>query len=148
MATAVPAEAMSEQLPFVCQSLCAAADRAVTDACTAAVLLADAGDDNPQAMLAGFYRQTVRPFLSIEPQPSPLEQATAASALFGQLRERVNPELHPCVEQLAKFCDERRQLLVQARLHRWLHGWLLLHVPLSAALLVLGLVHAVMAVWY
>jgi hypothetical protein len=33
-------------------------------------------------------------------------------------------------------------------LHRWLHGWLLLHVPLSLALLLLGAVHAIIALRY
>jgi hypothetical protein len=37
---------------------------------------------------------------------------------------------------------------VQANLHGWLHGWLLVHVPLSAALLILGTAHAVASVWY
>jgi len=35
--------------------------------------------------------------------------------------------------------------LLQERLHQWLHGWLLLHVPVSLALILLGAVHAVMA---
>jgi len=39
-------------------------------------------------------------------------------------------------------------LLRQERLHRWLHGWLLLHIPLSLALILLGAVHAVMALRY
>jgi len=36
----------------------------------------------------------------------------------------------------------------QARLHRWLHAWLLVHVPLSIALILLGAVHAVVALRY
>jgi hypothetical protein len=34
------------------------------------------------------------------------------------------------------------------RLHRWLHGWLYVHVPLSMGFLVLTLVHAVMSLKY
>jgi hypothetical protein len=37
---------------------------------------------------------------------------------------------------------------LQDKLHRWLHGWLLLHVPLSAALLVFAAAHIVTAMWY
>lgn len=149
MAASLPSEAMFEQLPAVCHSLLTSADRAVTDACGAATLLApSATGDDPKAVVAGFYRQTVRPFLSLEPQTSPLVQATAAAALFGQLQTRVPSDLQLVLDQLSRLCDERRHLLAQARLHRWMHGWLLLHVPLSAALLVLGLAHAILAVWY
>jgi hypothetical protein len=146
MAATIPAEAMFDQLASVCQSLCASGDAVVSDACGAVVLLAPAGDD-PAAVLAGFYRQTVRPFLGLKAN-SPLVQATAAAALFGQVRQRVPDEMQPCLTRLTELCDERRQLLAQVRLHRWLHAWLLLHVPLSAALLVLGLVHAFYSVWY
>ncbi len=149
MAVSIPAEAMFDQLPAVCQSLRLSADRAVTDACGATAMLAPAAlGDDPKAIVAAFYRQTVRPFLEMETTPSPLETSTAAATLFGQIRTRVPDELQGCLAQLARLCDERRQLLTQARLHRWMHGWLLLHVPLSAALLVLGLAHAVMAMWY
>jgi hypothetical protein len=146
MAATIPAEAMYDQLASVCQSLCASGDEVVTDACGAAALLVPQGDA-PEAVLAGFYRQTVRPFLGLEAN-SPLVQATAAAALFGQVKQRVPEDMQTCLSRLAELCDERRQLLSQTRLHRWMHLWLLLHVPLSAALLVLGLVHAFYSVWY
>jgi len=38
--------------------------------------------------------------------------------------------------------------LEQERIHRWLHIWLLLHIPLSVALLVLGVLHIVTALYY
>ena len=50
--------------------------------------------------------------------------------------------------ELADICEERRQLRVQSRLHAWLHGWLLVHAPLTVALLVLTLFHAVWALRY
>jgi len=50
--------------------------------------------------------------------------------------------------QLAGLVEERRQLVDQERAHFWLHSWLLLHVPLSAALLVLGVAHAVWSLYY
>ena len=33
-------------------------------------------------------------------------------------------------------------------MHRLLHGWLLVHIPLSYALILLGAIHAVMALRY
>jgi hypothetical protein len=50
--------------------------------------------------------------------------------------------------KLGELCEERRQLGEQQRLHRWLHGWLLIHVPVSWTLLVLVLVHAFWSVYY
>ena len=56
--------------------------------------------------------------------------------------------LHPTLHELEAICEERAQLSQQKRLHHWLHGWLLVHVPLSVALLVLGLAHAVLSLYY
>jgi hypothetical protein len=55
---------------------------------------------------------------------------------------------HGILADLQEICDERRQLIVQRKLHYWLHGWLLLHVPLSFAFLVLTAVHAVLSLRY
>lgn len=52
------------------------------------------------------------------------------------------------VERLASLVDESNQLALQVRMHRWLHGWLFVHVPLSIALLVLATVHVVFALRY
>jgi hypothetical protein len=53
-----------------------------------------------------------------------------------------------CVAELEAICRERRGYAAQERIHRWLHGWLLVHVPLSLALLVLGALHAVLSLYY
>ena len=50
--------------------------------------------------------------------------------------------------ELGEICEVRRQLGEQQRIHRWLHGWLLIHVPLSWALLVLVLIHAFWSLYY
>ncbi len=36
----------------------------------------------------------------------------------------------------------------EQRLHRWLHGWLVVHIPLSAALVALSTLHAILSLWY
>ena len=41
-----------------------------------------------------------------------------------------------------RWCDERRMLDLQMRLHHWLHGWLFIHVPFSFLLLMLTIWHA------
>ncbi len=75
------------------------------------------------------------------------DEARAHNA-FLQLRTLVPPSLHTAVDDLENICDEERQLTLQGHLHAWLHGWLLLHIPLSLALILLGAVHAVMALRY
>ena len=74
-------------------------------------------------------------------------EAQSRSA-FVQLRTLVPPALHSTLDDLENICEEERQLTLQAQLHLWLHGWLLLHIPLSLALILLGAVHAVMALRY
>jgi hypothetical protein len=54
-------------------------------------------------------------------------------------------ELHETVRRIEEFCDERRQYVAQQRLHRWLHWWLILHIPPSIALLVLFVAHVVVS---
>jgi hypothetical protein len=52
------------------------------------------------------------------------------------------------VKDLESICEEARQLERQEKLHHLLHGWLLIHIPLSYALLLLSAVHAVMTLRY
>jgi hypothetical protein len=52
------------------------------------------------------------------------------------------------ITALEDICEEKRQLDDQIRLHHWLHSWLLVHLPISAALLLLAIVHAVIALRY
>ena len=52
------------------------------------------------------------------------------------------------VDEIQAWCDERRMLDLQIKLHHWLHGWLFVHVPLAVVLLVLGIAHAVMSLYY
>jgi hypothetical protein len=55
---------------------------------------------------------------------------------------------HGTLADLEDICDEARQLRKQEQLHHWMHYWLLIHIPLSLALILLGAVHAVMALRY
>ncbi len=59
-----------------------------------------------------------------------------------------DPAVHEQLELLETYCDDRRQWGEQERYHFWLHSWLLLHVPLSVLILVLGLVHAFASLYF
>ena len=61
------------------------------------------------------------------------------------IRDRAAWEPISAIEEI---CDEKRQLDHQARLHRLLHGWLLVHLPFSAALILLAIIHAIGALRY
>jgi hypothetical protein len=99
--------------------------------------------------LADVYVNTVVPFLrNGADRATPLAHAASAALLFEDLRPRVHADLHPAIDDLASICESLRQQARQTKLHNWLHGWLLLHIPLSMALIVLMLVHAVMALYY
>ena len=101
------------------------------------------------APLRAFYLGEMRPFLE---QPrrrgSRLGSADKAHGAFAGLRTLLPEGAHALVQDLEDICDEARQLVRQEQLHQWLHGWLLVHVPISLAVILLGAVHAVMALRY
>jgi hypothetical protein len=97
----------------------------------------------------------LRRFLSAEVQPylgkagarrTRMGDPALAQAMFRQLRVLFPPTLHSSIDDLENICEEKRQLDKQNRLHKILHGWLLVHVPLSYALLLLAAWHGVVAV--
>jgi hypothetical protein len=96
--------------------------------------------------LRNFYERELKPFLE-KPggRGSALGDAAQSRGAFTQLRTLVPASLHTTIEDLEGICEEERQLTLQVQLHRWLHGWLLVHIPLSLALILLGAVHAVIA---
>jgi hypothetical protein len=99
--------------------------------------------------LKEFYDNELRPYLFDQAgRGASLDTSAKAAVVFAQLRTRVPASLHPVVDDLEAICDERRQLRAQTRLHYWLHAWLLAHVPLSVALLLLSAAHAVLALRY
>jgi hypothetical protein len=65
---------------------------------------------------------------------------------FATLRQSLPENLHPVLDMLEGYTEERRQFALQKRMQHMLHGWLLLHVPASWIMMVLIPLHAVMAV--
>jgi hypothetical protein len=52
------------------------------------------------------------------------------------------------VVDLQAIVEERRQLLKQKKMHDILHGWLIVHVPISYGLMLISTFHAVYALRY
>ena len=105
--------------------------------------------DEESAPLRRFYLSEMRPFLERPKQRGQrLADAAKASSVFARLSTLLPATAQVTLGDLEDICDEARQLTRQERLHHWLHGWLLLHIPLSLALILLGAIHAVMAPRY
>jgi hypothetical protein len=99
--------------------------------------------------LKEMYLGTIRPFLeNPESAGAELASSSKADAVFQSLYRMLPTTVHPMIEDLESICDEERQLTQQRRYYHVLHGWLLAHVPLSIALLVLGGIHAIVALQY
>jgi hypothetical protein len=105
--------------------------------------------EEESAPLRRFYFNEMRPFLE---RPSErrlfLSDAAKAQLGFSALRTLLPVRAHTTLDDLQDICEEARQLQKQQRLHRWLHLWLLVHIPISLALIMLGAVHAVVALKY
>lgn len=99
--------------------------------------------------IARRFHDEIRPYLLAgQTGGSPLAGRREAESFFSQLRAGSPREADDVISRLERACEHRRQFDLQARLHDWLHGWLLVHVPLSVALGVLLAVHVPIAFWY
>jgi hypothetical protein len=157
----VPMETIYDQIGHVREQLLDEGDTVVADAsgklqvsvaaeasakaaahALASVMRIGADDTAP---LREFYTREMRPFLERPSRAHPLADPAVAAASFVKLRALVPAALDPAIVDLESLCEEERQLLRQERMHRLLHGWLLVHVPLAFALMALSIVHIVMA---
>ena len=129
----VPMETIYEEIPHVRAQLRDEAEQLVTT-------LAVEAEHDDKVRFREVYAHSIRPFLDAP--------ETAVSPVFESLRRTTPLVFHPTLEDLENICEEERQLSRQRRLYHWLHAWLLVHVPLSVALLLLGGIHAVMALRY
>ena len=163
MTSRVPMETIYEEIPHVREQLRAEADQlaesvfgpldqsvpvesAAEDLQPAAVVAIVDIEADDRAHFREVYLSKVRPFLlHPEVRGSELGDAQRAEAVFASLQRLLAAPVHPVLDDLRNICEEERQLNRQKSIYKWLHGWLLVHVPLSIALLVLGGIHAVMA---
>lgn len=154
LSTTAPAQAIAPQISVACEKLRQSVEANVQQKCGEAFLWPLSSDDDrsrysPKFELALFYWKQLASFLSADATGRhDLANPTLAAARFARLRESVSEDLLSVVDELQFACDERRQLLTQLRIQGWLHGWLSIHVPLSVTLLVFGIIHVVMSIYY
>jgi len=162
----VPMETIYEEIPHVRVQLREEADRLVATVCgpldTSAPMeavipgqQAEEGttlvdiEQEDRAHFREVYIGRVRPYLNDPEAPgSELANPRRSAEVFEALRRLLASPVHGVLDDLENICEEEHQLSRQIRIYQWLHAWLLVHVPLSIVLLVLGGVHAVMALRY
>lgn len=105
-------------------------------------------NDRTSDIVGEFFQTELRPFLLQTSGRCLLTDKSQASGIFGQLRIQIPRSLWPKLADLESLCDEKRGLDRQRRMHQVLHGWLLVHIPISYALLALAAIHSVFALRY
>lgn len=139
-----PAATIHDQIAHVIGQLRAAAEAVIARTAQLATGNKPPPDGSPAAILNRFYADRVVPVLS--PAASPRgASATVLFEAFTEVRGQLPGDLQPTVSELEQLVRQRLQLDTQRRFQRILHGWLLVHVPMSWAMLLLSIVHAVMA---
>jgi len=93
-------------------------------------------EDRSVRVLAQFLDDVCLPYLAAKRgDRMRLGEAGPAAGIFRSLKLSVAAEWRPQVDLLEQWCNERRWMDLQTKYQHWLHGWLLVHVPASFALL-------------
>ena len=104
-------------------------------------------DEQSHSAIAQFIDQKCIPYLSARRgDRHPLGKERSAAAAFYSLKLNADPKWKPRIDQIQKWCDERRMMDLQTRFQHLLHGWLIVHVPASFGLLIGTAWHALVAV--
>ena len=174
MTSRVPMETVYEQIDHVCEQLLEEARASANDLCSALEGNLEHADQQQRAEAASagtmggvtfasaigadeHFAAALRSFFDVEIKPYLVQQGgrnraladkERTSAMFQQFRVLCPQDFWPRLNDLENICGEKRELDRQRVLHQVLHGWLLVHIPASYALLLLAAVHAVVALRY
>jgi hypothetical protein len=108
-----------------------------------------ATDPASEAALVEFIERQILPYLSARRgEKFPLNNPRFSDDTFRYAKLRVAEAYRSRVEEIQAWCDERRMLDLQIKLHHWLHGWLFVHAPISFLLLMLTAWHAFVTLFY
>ena len=127
----------------------AAAKPAVAKPAAAPAKPAPPPDPESEAALVEFIDRQILPYLRARRgERFRLGKARFSDDTFRFVKLRVAENYRSRVEEIQAWCDERRMLDLQTRLHHWLHAWLFIHVPFSFLLLILTFWHAWVTLFY
>ena len=99
-------------------------------------------DPSPQ-VLVDFLDEEGLPFLhDRKARKTRLADARVSDDVFKILKLNVSDGFRSKVEDIQMWSDEHRLMAKQERLHMILHGWLIIHIPISFMLLVWTFWHA------
>ncbi len=108
-----------------------------------------APDPASEAALVEFIERQILPYLSARRgEKFQLNNPRFSDDTFRFAKLRVAEAYRSRVEEIQAWCDERRMLDLQTKLHHWLHAWLFVHVPFSFLLLMLTAWHAFVTLFY
>jgi hypothetical protein len=106
-------------------------------------------DPASEAVLIEFIDRQILPYLRARRgDRMRLNNPRFSDDTFRFVKLRVAEGYRGRVEEIQAWCDERRMLDLQVRLHHWLHGWLFVHVPFSFLLVMLTIWHAAVTLFY
>lgn len=99
--------------------------------------------DSSEKVLIQFLDDDCIPYLSAKRgKRHRLRSIKRAETIFRFLSLQISPDWKPKLEQIRAWCDDRRVMDQQTGYQHWLHGWLIIHIPTSFALLIVTTWHA------
>jgi hypothetical protein len=156
----LPTETVYEQIPYIRTQLFLAAERmrnsfkksialAPTTPSSSEKLLPPATDPESEAALIEFLEDQAMPYLRARRGGRlRLGNSRYSDDTFRYVKLKVADAYRSRVEEIQAWCDQRRMLDLQTRLHHWLHAWLFVHVPFSFLLIMLTAWHAFVTLFY
>lgn len=143
-------EVVFEQIPHFRRQLHATAlqiSQTLRPQPVAAGHAAEADDDGSIELIRRFLDLECLPYLAARRgDRHRLGREKPADDRFRMLKLNVSSEWEATVEKLQRCCDERRCMDLQTKYQHWLHGWLIIHIPTSFALLIYTIWHAWIAI--
>ena len=120
----------------------AALAAASAEGAASAVVAPPEVDPSPQVLVDFLDEEGIPFIMDKKGKATRLADERVSNDVFRVLKLNVSDGFRSKVEDIQLWCDEHRLMARQERLHMILHGWLIIHVPISFALLVWTFWHA------
>jgi hypothetical protein len=98
--------------------------------------------------LKELYSLSIKPYLEQGGGTGVVASRIRATQIMRRYRAMIPDEHQSALSELEKICDDCRHLHARRRVQKWIDAWMLIHVPLTAALLILVALHAVYSLRY